>query len=433
MEVFKWKLKIKNIGDIKRIIIFSINQNNLINIVKEETHIFFYTLKSQKKVLMCIDDNNFNINLNESKKNYENNNIVKAILFYEKIGKYNYNNTKQNKINDRYIYSRNYNSLVPEYHNKYIFLLIRDILNNKYFGSDYAASFITYCVGYLLKSNISSFLIKPFIKHYNINTNKYIIKGPSFNDFFIRELKEPLSILKNNELIFSPASSRSILFNFKNYYKLKLYIKGKHFSVSKLLDEKKIQKKYSVAICRLAINDYHHIHMPEDGILIKMKFINGTHISVDKDYLTNEIDVLTDNKRLLLKFKREDGSIFYLIMVGSILIASIVCNLQIQKKYYTREKIAYFQYGGSCVVYFSDKNVFFDEDLIYYSNENIESYIKAGEEIGNINKQKKKLYIKNYNIQKHIIGFLNNLIDFIIKMLIKINKKYFKDFNLEIV
>jgi hypothetical protein len=37
--------------------------------------------------------------LNEKKKNYENNNIVKAILFYEKIGKYNYNNTKQNKIN----------------------------------------------------------------------------------------------------------------------------------------------------------------------------------------------------------------------------------------------------------------------------------------------------------------------------------------------
>jgi hypothetical protein len=173
--------------------------------------------------------------------------------------------------------------------------------------------------------------------------------------------------------------------------------------------------------------------MPEDGILIKIKEFNGNYISVDKDYLRSSINVLNTNKRVVLKFKRDDGSKFYLVMVGSILVSSIVHSLELQKKYYTREKIAYFQYGGSCVVYVSDRNIFYDNDLSYFSNEDIESYVKAGEEIGNVYKQKKISHIKYYKIKKHIIGYLNNLLDFFIKLLIKINKKYLKDFNLEII
>ena len=75
------------------------------------------------------------------------------------------------------------------------------ILNHEYFGSYYLSSFITYLSGLFLKSNASSFLINPFIKHYNIHNDKYIINGPTFNDLFIRQLKTPLSILKNTELI----------------------------------------------------------------------------------------------------------------------------------------------------------------------------------------------------------------------------------------
>jgi phosphatidylserine decarboxylase len=322
----------------------------------------------------------------------------------------------QNKIDDRYIYCRDYNSLVPEYINKSYFLVIRDILNHRYFGSNYISAFLTYSVGYFLKSNASSFLIRPFINHYNINENKYIVKGPSFNDFFIRELKKPLKVIKNSNIIYAPVSSRAMFYNYKSFYKLKLYIKGKKFSLSKLLDESKLYAKYSVIILRLAINDYHHVHMPEDGVLIKIKEFNGTYISVDKDYLKSEINVLNDNKRVVMKFKRSDGSKFYLVMVGSILVSSIVQNLELNKKYYTCEKIAYFQYGGSCVVYVSDRNILFDNDLLYFSNEEIESYTKVGEQIGNLVESRDLPYIKNYRIKRHIIGFINQLIECIIKL-----------------
>jgi hypothetical protein len=54
MKLNKWILKINNIGNIKNIIIFSINQNNIINIVKEETELYFYTLLNQNMVLIQI-------------------------------------------------------------------------------------------------------------------------------------------------------------------------------------------------------------------------------------------------------------------------------------------------------------------------------------------------------------------------------------------
>ena len=85
------------------------------------------------------------------------------------------------------------------------------------------------------------------------------------------------------------------------------------------------------------------------------------------------------------------------------------------------------------MVYVSDRNIYFDKDLSYFSNEGIESHIKVGEEIGNVYKPKDKLFISSYNVKKHIFGFINKLINYIVLLFIKINKKYLKDLNLQII
>jgi len=433
MELNKWKLKINNIGNIKNIIIFSINQNNLINIVKEETELYFYTLLNQNKLLIQIDNKIFELDLNNNSYNFEDNNIVKAIIFYNKINTYVYINDKQNKLNDRYIYMRKYNSLVPEYKNSFLFILIRDILNNQYFGSETLLYIITYLMGLFLQSSNSSFLINNFIKNYQINTDKYIIQGSSFNDIFIRELKEPLIPISNSDIIYAPATSRAIFFNFKNYYKLNLYIKGKNFNLPDLINEQNIRSKYSIVICRLAFNDYHHIHMPENGILIEISEYNGTYKSIDKDYIRSSINVMNENKRVIFKFKRPNNTLFYIVAIGSTIVSSIIYDLQVDKMYLTKEKIAYFQFGGSCVVYVSDQNIYYDTDYSYFSNENIESYVNVGEEIGNLYNQKNVNFIKNYHIKRHIFGFLNNLIEIIINFLVKFHQRYLKNLYIDLI
>jgi len=437
MRLIKWLMKVKNIGNIKNIIIISVNQNNLINIVNEETELYFYTLINQEKLLIQIDDKTFDINLLDESKdsyNYEHNNIIKAILFYKKLEINDIENIKQNKLNDRYIYMRKYNTLVPEYKNSMVFTVIRDILNNSYFGSDTLLYLLTVLMGSFLQSSYSKILINPAIKNYNIKTDNYNLENiTSFNDFFIRELKKPMIIESNYNIIYSVASARSVFFNFKNYYKLNLYIKGKNFDLAELINEERIRSKYSVVLYRLALNDYHHVHMPEDGILIDVNEFNGKYRSIDKDYIRSKINVMNDNKRVVFKFKRNNGTLFYLVMVGSTIVSSIVHNLEINKQYYTKEKIAYFQFGGSCVVYVSDQNIYFDSDLLYYSNENIESYTKVGEEIGNLYYQKDKPFVKNYYIKRHITGFLNNLIELIINILIFIHKKFLRNLYLELI
>ena len=433
MELNKWKLKINNIGNIKQIIIFSINQNNIINIVKEKTELYFYTLINQNMVLIQIDNIIFELNLFKNTHNFEDSNIVKAILFYEKVNTLTYINDKQNKLSDRYIYIRKYKSLVPEYRHSTFFLIIRDILNNQYFGSDSLLYLLTYLMGIFLKSEYSSILLKSYIKNYHINIDKYIINGNTFNDTFIRELKEPLIPISNSEIIYAPTTSRAIFFNFKNYYKLNLYIKGKNFNLPDLINEQKIRSKYSIIICRLAINDYHHIHMPEDGILIEISEYNGKYKSIDKDYIRSSINVMNDNKRTIFKFKRLNGTLFYLVAIGSTIVSSIVYNLKVDTMYLTKEKIAYFQFGGSCVVYVSDQNIYFDKDLLYFSNENIESYVKVGEEIGNLYNSKNIPFIKNYHIKRHIIGFINNLIEIIINFFIKFHQRYLKNLYIDLI
>ena len=438
MELNKWLLKIKNIGNNKNIIIFSINQNNIINLVKEETELYFYTLLNQNKILIQIDNKMCELNFSENSENtynFEDNNTVKAVLFYKKIDKHKYIDEKQNKLDDRYIYFRKYKTLIPEYKNSTFVILIRDILNNRYFGSDSLLYLLTYLVGLFFKSSSSGFLINNFINNYQINTDKYTYKmnNSSFNDIFIRELKEPLIPIKNSEIIYAPTTSRAIFFNFKNYYKLNLYIKGKNFNLPDLINEQKIRSKYSVIIYRLALNDYHHIHMPEDGILIEISEYNGSYKSIDKDYIRSTINVLNDNKRVIFKFKRSNNTVFYLVAIGSTIVSSIIYNLEVDRMYFTKEKIAYFQFGGSCVVYVSDQHIFYDKDISYYSNENIESYVKVGEEIGNLYNQKNVTYIKNYHIKRHVIGFLNNLIEIIINFFIKFHKKYLRNLYIDLI
>ena len=118
MNIIKWKLKIKNIGGIQRIQIFSLNSNKLINIVNEETEIFFYTLIDQKKVLVKIDENHFDIDTNTTSYKYEDNSIVKAILFYNIENTYKYNTEQQNIISD---YDKNLPQRNITNNNKYAF------------------------------------------------------------------------------------------------------------------------------------------------------------------------------------------------------------------------------------------------------------------------------------------------------------------------
>jgi phosphatidylserine decarboxylase len=66
----------------------------------------------------------------------------------------------------------------------------------------------------------------------------------------------------------------------------KLWIKGREFSVARLLGEaykEQAQKYIGGALCifRLAPQDYHRFHSPVDGIIGPMSFITGEYYTVN--------------------------------------------------------------------------------------------------------------------------------------------------------
>lgn len=105
--------------------------------------------------------------------------------------------------------------------------------------------------------------------------------------FFYRKLKpsaRPVADPDDPRTLVSPADCRAMFFESVEMAKT-LWIKGRDFSVQKLLGDKFADKagKYeggSLCIFRLAPQDYHRYHSPVDGVMGPEERISGKYYTV---------------------------------------------------------------------------------------------------------------------------------------------------------
>lgn len=110
----------------------------------------------------------------------------------------------------------------------------------------------------------------------------------TFNEFFYRKLKEdarPVTNPNDPGTIVSGADCRMMAFA-SITEATKLWIKGREFSVARLLGEayREQATRYnggSLAIFRLAPQDYHRFHSPVDGVIGPMTYIAGEYYTVN--------------------------------------------------------------------------------------------------------------------------------------------------------
>ncbi|MGL4688343.1 MAG: phosphatidylserine decarboxylase, partial [Fusobacteriaceae bacterium] len=105
----------------------------------------------------------------------------------------------------------------------------------------------------------------------------------TFNEFFIRELKEGARPVDENEdHLVSPADGK--IFAYKNIEEVSnFFIKGEEFTLEEFFRDKTLANKYkegTLVIVRLAPVDYHRFHFPADGIISECKKIQGYYYSV---------------------------------------------------------------------------------------------------------------------------------------------------------
>lgn len=242
--------------------------------------------------------------------------------------------------------------------------------------------------------------ILPFVQSFNLQSSMADMKEPdlskyrNFNDFFAREIKpeaRPPAEPQDPHVVSSVADCRLTTFSTVDLA-TKYWIKGFGFTLEKLLGSSEMAKLFeggSIAIHRLAPQDYHRWHSPIDGTVESVKEIPGAYYTVNPQAIneSGSLDVFCENRRSVMIMKRTiTGSPVAVIAVGAMLVGSIAYNpgVTIGAQVHRSQCLGKFQYGGSTVItVFPPGEVLFDQDLVRNSTEQAcETLVQVGWRIG---------------------------------------------------
>lgn len=193
--------------------------------------------------------------------------------------------------------------------------------------------FLTCVAGFFARRNLGSIttlFIKLFSKKYKIDLNEAKLSNPSdyktFNDFFVRELKDgqrPILAKENEQCMpvdgtmaeFGDIDNDTMISAKGCYYSLNDLLGGDTNCSSTFIDGK-------FACIYLAPSNYHRIHMPVTGKLTKMIFVPGKYYSVNPTYVQNIDKLFTKNERAICFFDTEKGPLA-MVLVGATIVGSI--------------------------------------------------------------------------------------------------------------
>ena len=204
---------------------------------------------------------------------------------------------------------------------------------------------------------LTHYLIKLYIKMFKINISECeeenIEKYNTFCDFFTRKLKKGVHVIdKNNKSVVSSCDGRILQFG-KIEDKSILQVKGIKTSIQSLLCNDKelssIYSKGSFLTIYLSPKDYHRVHSPANGKLMKTLHVPGRLFSVADHAVECIKDLYAKNERLVCHFK--DNSInFSVIFVGAINVSSIETQWKGEVSPPMPKKLISTKYGNKNIV-----------------------------------------------------------------------------------
>ncbi|MGN0915718.1 MAG: archaetidylserine decarboxylase [Succinivibrio sp.] len=223
---------------------------------------------------------------------------------------------------------------------------------------------------------VTQFLIKNFIKSFNINMDEIAEKDihayKTFNDFFIRKLKDSARPIDNDCIGISPVDGTIGQSGAITSGRL-IQAKGLDYSLNALLggdrEDSKIYENGRYACIYLSPSNYHRIHMPIDGTLKKAIHVPGKLFPVGTMNISNTKNLYTVNERMVCFFETAAGPLC-VVMVGAALVGSIhtswggtvdrrkgldIQNYQDNTFHYKKgEEIGYFKYGSTVICLWPD-------------------------------------------------------------------------------
>ena len=172
-------------------------------------------------------------------------------------------------------------------------------------------------------------LIRWFIGKYGVDMNEAanpdIGSYKSFNDFFTRPLKAGVRPLSGADFI-CPVDGAISQFGIIDDHQI-LQAKGHHFSTTELVGgDKALAAQFrhgSFANLYLSPKDYHRLHMPCDGKLMRMIYVPGDLFSVNPVTARGVPNLFARNERVVSVFESAEHGPFVMVLVGATIVGSM--------------------------------------------------------------------------------------------------------------
>ena len=205
----------------------------------------------------------------------------------------------------------------------------------------------------------------------------------NFNGFFTRELKAGVRpIAKGKNSIVSPADGVISQAGPINKTRI-LQAKGIDYSVSRLVGSSDAAKRFdngSFATIYLSPKDYHRVHMPAAGKLVRSRYIPGELFSVNDKTAQVLPGLFARNERLVCEFESKELGDFVVIFVGAMLVAGIETvwggfekpglglvretdHRKAALSYKKGEEIGRFKFGSTVILLFKEQAVAWQDDI----------------------------------------------------------------------
>ena len=234
---------------------------------------------------------------------------------------------------------------------------------------------------------VTTWVIKRFVKRYNVNMNEAAHADPahykSFNEFFTRPLKDGVRPLSRSEWVcpVDGAISQCGAIERDQIFQAK----GHHYSTRALVGgDAALAAQFQngqFATLYLSPRDYHRIHMPIAGKLLRMIHVPGDLFSVNPTTARGVPGLFARNERVVCEFETEKGPMV-LVLVGATIVGSMATvwhgqvnpprpgtvrewrydtqDLRLQKG----EEMGRFLLGSTVVMLFPENSLRFPDDWL---------------------------------------------------------------------
>ncbi|OSC96707.1 hypothetical protein PYCCODRAFT_1472429 [Trametes coccinea BRFM310] len=235
--------------------------------------------------------------------------------------------------------------------------------------------------------------IPAFIAFHKLNVDEIaepLSNFKTFNQFFYRKLKpdaRPIECPEDPYRLVSGADCRLMVFETVTEA-TRLWIKGRDFSVARLLGEAnraEAERYVGGALCifRLAPQDYHRFHSPVDGTIGPMTDIAGEYYTVNPQAIRSALDVYGENVRKIVPIDSPQFGRVMCVCIGAMMVGSIHMTVEEGQQVKRGQEFGYFAFGGSTIVVLFEKGVVdWDEDLLINSRACLETLVRVGMGIG---------------------------------------------------